>query len=321
MEELLNEWYSSLRLSGKCRPGSSTWEIYRRWIEDFVRTTGVGLEDLLKLAKEGKLKPVLAQYSLNLEERGLSVNTRAQAIAAIKSFLSHHNVFIKLPVPTQEPMPKAPLEPEPIRRLCEALAERSGRVKAGAVKAAVLAFILVAKDSGLSISTLLSLTWEGGAPYHEPIRDQLAGERMPIHVRVRRAKTGVVHDSFIGPEGAWGLRNLLSYLRKKPKDAEGPLFPLDRKDVYMMMYIYSKRLGRLITPKDLRKFFITRMKMARIPDLHPAAWDVMVEHMAEHAVSRVQRAYFLISPDVLKKYYMESYDAIRIGYPPDLPRA
>jgi hypothetical protein len=309
MEDLLMEWYYSLRMSGKCRPGSSTWEIYRRWIEDFVRTTGVGLDELLNLAKEGKLKPVLAQYVLNLEERKLSVNTRAQAISAIKSFLSHHNIYVKFPVATEEPLPKAPVDPDSIRKLLMELTKRKS-----VLTAITTAFVMVAKDSGLSTATLLSLTWEGGEPYHTPVRVQLAQEAVPIHVRVRRGKTGVVHDSFIGPEGIWGLRYLLENLQMSPQEASGAIFPVDRKLIYMTMYRYSSKAGRVITPKDLRKFFITRMKMART-ELHPAAWDVMVEHMAEHAVGRVQRAYFLISPEVLKKYYMESYDAIRVGYP------
>ncbi len=315
MEDLLQEWYSSLRLSGKCRPGSSTWEIYRRWMEDFVRTTSIGPGELLRVAREGppgRLKQILADYAIRLEERGLSVNTRAQALAAIKSFLSHHDVYVKFPVPYQEPISKAPVDPESIRALLMALDGRSDPVKD-----IVIAFILAAKDSGLSIATLLSLTWEGGGQYHTPIRTQLAMGSVPIHVRVRRGKTGVVHDSFFGPEGIWGLRRVLERMRMKPEEARGPVFPLNRKVIYMTMYRYSKKIGRPITPKDLRKFFITRMKLARVPDLHPAAWDAMVEYMAEHEIGRIQRAYFIISPEDLKKYYMVSYEAIRVGYPPE----
>jgi hypothetical protein len=53
-------------------------------------------------------------------------------------------------------------------------------------------------------------------------------------------------------------------------------------------------------------------------ELHPAAWDIMVEHMAEHSVGRIQHAYFQsqLSLERLKDYYMASYGAIRLGYPP-----
>jgi integrase len=310
MEELLRRWHESLLAEEKCRPGSTTWEIYRRWALDFSESTGVSLGEFLGMPNEEK-RELLKRYILVLKERGLSTNTRAQALAAIKSFLRHNDVFVQFSVKTEAPMPKDLVRPEEILGLLRGLEARPTPVTV-----ATAAFVLVAKDSGLSIATLLSLTWEGGSPYYVPIRVQLAKDSVPIHVRVRRGKTGVVHDSFIGPEGAWGLRRLLEYHRIEPARASGNIFPLERKVIYMTMYRYSKKSGRPISPKDLRKFFITRMKLART-EIHPAAWDIMVEHMAEHSVGRVQYAYFQsqLSPERLKEYYMASYGAIRLGYP------
>jgi integrase len=102
---------------------------------------------------------------------------------------------------------------------------------------------------------------------------------------------------------------------ERPGDASGRVFRHGRQAVYMLVRRAAESAGVALTPKMLRKFFITRMKMARVRDLHPAAWDSMVEHMAEHAISRVQRAYFILSPEELERHYVENYGAIEVGLP------
>jgi hypothetical protein len=312
----LEGWYTSLRASGRCRDGSSTWGAYRRWLLDFCNHAGLEPAGLVAEAASGvqglsRVKSLLASYILELERRGLSQNTRAQAAASVKSFLSHHGIRLVYNVPAQEPMARRLPEPGEIARVVQSLL-----VPETPARAEAAAFILVAKDSGLSASTILSLTWDGGQPHHEPIGSQLARGRIPVHIRVRRSKTGVVHDSFIGREGVWGLRRLLRACGvERPEDASGRVFRHGRQAVYMLVRRAAESAGVALTPKMLRKFFITRMKMARVRDLHPAAWDSMVEHMAEHAISRVQRAYFILSPEELERHYVENYGAIEVGLP------
>jgi len=326
--QVVRAWLTSLRADGKAAPGSSTERRYLFWLGmfcDFVKMDPERLFfDFAGKLRSGnfmdaqEVRMTLNEFVVYLQDRkGYSRNSVAQAIAAIKSFFGYNGLPIKYSVRGEERAePRLPT-PDEIAAVYSSV-EKVCPVNGGYVKA----FILVAKDSGLSADTILRLEWDkpqsvGGERPYPSIAEQLETGVTPIHLRVSRKKTGVKHDSFLGEEAISALKALYE---SGPK---GRLIPL-RDDYIRHRLRRACRVAGIspISPQLLRKFFITRMKLApRLINSEGRAkslehylhgWDVIVEYMAEHSRSKVERAYFIPPWEILAELYTMHYDAIRI---------
>ncbi|MEM1532304.1 MAG: hypothetical protein QW599_05620 [Nitrososphaerota archaeon] len=326
----VRSWITSLKACGKAFEGSTTERRYVFWLSLFCNHVGMNPDELFLSFSEKirfggfqgmqEVRTALNDFVVHLQDKGYSRNSIAQAVAAVKSFFSHNGLPIKYAVPREEPAePRLPT-PEEIATLYS-LVDRVCPMNAMYVKA----FILIAKDSGLSVDTVLRLEWEkpqstGAERPFPSIAEQIETGAVPVHVRVSRKKTGVKHDSFLGEEAVSALKILY-----EESGARGRLIPL-RDDYIRHRLRRACRVGKIppISPQLLRKFFITRMKLAPrlvgknldekakhlVHYLH--GWDVIVEYMAEHTRSRVERAYFIPPWEILAELYTLHYDAIRI---------
>lgn len=327
--EIVRAWLTSLKASGKAGPGSTTEKRYVSWLKSFCDFVGMDPEklflDFSEKLRSGnfqdfqRVKTILNEYVVYLQERrGYSRNSIAQAIAAVKSFFSHNGLPIKYGVSGEEAAESRLPTHEEIATMYNFI-DRVCPTHADYVKA----FVMVAKDSGLSVDTILRLEWDkpqaaGGERPYPSILEQLETGVKPVHLRVVRKKTRVKHDSFLGEEAISSLMKIV-----EGGKAVGRLIPL-RDDYLRHRLRRACKVARIpsISPQLLRKFFITNMKLApkRIslgdssfrPLEYYHGWDIIVEYMAEHSRSKVERAYFIPPLEILAKMYTLYYDAIRI---------
>jgi integrase len=325
--ESVKSWLNSLKASG--RGSGETLRKYLFWLGAFCdlhntdpdaiiqeRLRSMASGDLMAMQR---LKSMLDSFVIHLEERrGLRRNSIAQAVYAVKSFLAHNGLPVKYTFSFEEGVGGRLPTPEEILAVYNAL-DKVSEKHCEELKA----FVLVAKDSGLSLSTILSLRWEapqsawGERPYPS-IAQQLEAGANPIHVRVVRRKTGVKHDTFMGEESIAALRVLY-----EKHGGRGLLIPL--RDAYIRGRLARAcRLARVepFGPQMLRKFFNTRMKLAPAMlenvslqqgyRVYMDVWANLVEYMCEHSRSRVEKAYFIPPPEVLRELYLAHYDALRI---------
>jgi len=325
--ESVKSWLLSLKASG--RGSEETLRKYLFWLGIFCNLHNTDpdtiVQERLRSMASGdimamqKLKSMLDGFVVHLEERrGLRRNSIAQAVYAVKSFLTHNGLPVKYTFSFEEGIGGRLPTPEEILTVYKML-EKTSEKNVEELRA----FLLVAKDSGLSLSTILSLRWEsqqsawGERPYPS-ISQQLETGVNPIHVRVVRGKTGVKHDSFMGEESIEALRVLY-----EKHGGRGLLIPL--RDGYIRgRLVRACRLSKIepFSPQMLRKFFNTRMKLA--PTIlenvslqqgyrvYMDVWANIVEYMSEHSRSRVEKAYFIPPVEVLRGLYLAHYDALRI---------
>jgi len=323
--ESVRAWMTALRAAGKAPPGSVTERAYLRWLGMFCEFSALNPDDIVRQLKSPddlwavqKFRQRLNEFVVFLQERkGYQRNTIGQAVAAIQSFLAYNGIAIKYPFSwVDSAEPRLPT-PEELVKVYEALGDVCRKHLEE-----VRAFMLMAKDSGLSANTILSLAWDrpqaaGGERPYPSIAEQLETGVRPIHLRVVRRKTGVRHDSFLGEEAIRALKVLY-----EGSGGVGRIIPL-RDDYIRHRLLRACRVARVypVSPQLLRKFFITRMKLAPVlvkADLPSEyrvpydVWNAIVEYMAEHVRPKVERAYFKPFLEVLGELYEAHYDAIRI---------
>jgi len=323
--ESVESWLMALRAAGKAPPGSITERAYLRWLDMFCDFSGLNPDEIVRQVKNPddmwavqKFRQKLNEFVVFLQERrGYQRNTIAQAVAAIQSFLSYNGVAVKYPFTwVDSAEPRLPT-PEELVKIYDAL-EKVCRKHLEEVRA----FMLIAKDSGLSANTILNLTWDrpqaaGSERPYPSIAEQLETGVKPIHIRVMRKKTEVKHDSFLGEEAIRELKILY-----EESGGIGRIIPL-RDDYIRHRLLRACKVAKVypVSPQLLRKFFITRMKLAPVlvktdlPERYRVpydVWNAIVEYMAEHIRPKVERTYFKPFLEILGELYEAHYDAIRI---------
>jgi len=139
--------------------------------------------------------------------------------------------------------------------------------------------VLCQAQSGLSVSDLLNLTWGD-------IKKQLDNGSDHIHLRLLRGKEKQLgfHDTFLGRRS---VEALTEYLPTR-KDSER-LFPIRSRSVNRFLERASRGLGWRVSSHDLRKFFSTSLKLARVND--PAFNESLIEYWMGHSLGRTKGAY------------------------------
>jgi integrase len=98
-------------------------------------------------------------------------------------------------------------------------------------------------------------------------------------------------DTFFGRASVEALRQYL-HTREELKDSSR-LFPCTARNVNSFLKRMSDRaeLGWRVSSHDLRKFFTTSLKLARVND--PAFNESLVEYWQGHSLGKVRGAYFI----------------------------
>jgi len=215
-------------------------------------------------------------WFVELEKQGLARSSCVAYYNAIRSFYRHNYMELQSSeAPSSWPSKNKPgLSREELTAL----------VKEAEKKLVYKAYILCQVQSGVGVSDLLRLNVAD-------VKDQLDGEY--IHLRLLRGKRKELgwFDTFFGRMSTQALREYLS--TRKGLKSSSRLFPYTRRGVnkFLGSLSYNARISFEVSSHDLRKFFATQLKLARVND--PAFNETLVEYWQGHSLGKVKGAYFI----------------------------
>lgn len=249
-------------------------------------------------------------FVVNLKNDGYAPNSIATAQGLVSSFYKASHVGMEELDPVRAFNVRTFKVPQvkDLKKMC-ALADRDHDV-------ALKAWCLCQANCGLAIDDLLSLKWNQLSSEFGTIRHQLEKGIMPIHIEIRRGKTGERTDSFFGPNAVEALKE---YLAMNGGSMTGTLFNMSVRSIQAKVKSLAIRakvatVAFPITPHKLRDFFNTYMKLAGVN-------EAIVERWMGHSIGKVRSAYLVMGKDdkaegipisVLAKTYLDAYDAIDI---------
>ena len=247
MGEIDSYEYWLTQLSGK---SEATQNVYKIYFQQFLAYVKLTPNELIKFYDESKQNgddprekeavELKVRLWLNELKKTKSPATCKQAYASVRSFfnLNRRPLFL-----LRQDKPKGHSEGSRIP-------EKKEVIKiADAAKSKYRAAIMVLKDSGLRCSDVVRFRWENKIDMGEGF----------WHWKLTTQKTGMTAMVFIGPEAT----RLLDQFKQKT----GRVFATSRNT-------FNKKLNRLISAagiKDLsahglRKFFVSSMQAARVPE-------------------------------------------------------
>jgi len=204
-------------------------------------------------------------------------NTLVSAYNGVRSFYKANYVGLLV-----EDAPSAwPTKSKPgLRR------EDLGRLLEVATQPMHKAYTLCQAQSGLSVSDLLRISYGD-------VAKQLQNGADHLHLRLLRGKEKHLgfFDTFFGRASVEALRQYL-HIREGLKESSR-LFPCTARNVNSFLERMSGRavFGWKVSSHDLRKFFATSLKLARVND--PAFNESLIEYWQGHSLGKVKGAYFV----------------------------
>ena len=312
----VKKWLSKLQIKSRSLDfsKSSTKRSALYWLKRFVKWRGTDPDSLIDQRKrqlESKSEAVRLEHEeyvedfiVKLQNDGYAPNSIATATGLIRSFYKANRVPLKEIATVairRVRFFKVPRLPE-LKKMCNV------------ADIHIRTWILCQKDSGLGNIDLLSLTLTNLSSEFGTIRMQLKKGIEPIHVEIRRQKTGERTDTFFGPNAIEGLNE---YVNLKNR---GRIFKMSVRSIQQKVKAAAIRAkvatkDRPITPYSLRKFFNTRMKAAGVN-------EAIVERWMGHSIGRVRGAYLAVGRDEtfsgmpiskLAEIYMEAYRDEKFG--------
>jgi len=265
----------------------NTRRVYLHYIGEFCKYSRLNPDELiierknaLKSRDEYTCRSVeerLDKRFLELEKKGLARNTCVTAYNAVRSFYRANYVGLVVEA-TPSAWPKK-IKPGLTREELGCLLNQAGKLLHKA-------YILCQSQSGLSVSDILKLTYGD-------VQSQIEKGSDHIHLRLLRGKEKQLgfFDTFFGKMATATLREYLS-TRKDLKEADR-LFPCTSRNVnnFLKQLSSKARLEWTVSSHDLRKYFATNLKLARVND--PAFNETLFEYWQGHSLGKVKGAYFL----------------------------
>ncbi len=257
-------------------------------------------------ATQRKHEEMLDDFIVDLRRNDKSPNTISTATGLIRSFYKANYVDLKevtrINIYKVRPF-KVPMV-EDIRKICKK------------ADVATKAWVCCQKDSGLANIDLLGLSQNTLSSEFGTIKNQLKKGIIPVHVEIRRQKTGEPTHSFFGPNAIDALNKFITPRSRNPLIFNMSIRTIQKKikALAIKANVASERVP--VTPYTLRKFFNTTMKyIAKVP-------ESVVETWMGHSIGRVKSAYSVVgSGDVavgmpiskMAETYMEAYQFIDIS--------
>jgi len=305
--ESVQRWHAKLKAKSGGRD-TSTQRVWDHYLGIFCEKVAKKSPDELIEERRQHLKSddelvrrqheeLVTKFILELQGQGAPPNTVNTAVTGIRSFYSANY----LPLTTIE-TPRG-------------IAVRSVRIPTpGDLKAVcevaepmIKAYVLCAKDSGMSISDMLRLNLDWESPLYGSLKQQLIEGRTPLHLHVVREKTAISFNTFFGPDAIQSL-----------KEWEPPskrLFSCTDKTIRNRLRHASQKakLSYVLQSHSLRKYFSTYLKLAGVN-------EALVEHWQGHSLGAVRGAYFFpqteeaVLPRIeeMGKIYMQAYGSIAV---------
>ncbi len=270
--------------------------------DTLIRQRTTDLESTVQIVKR-KHEEMLEGYIIHLKNEGYAPNTVAVATGLIRSFYkSNYAQIVEVKTPRSYNI-----------RAFKVPTVKDLKIMVAKANPSIKAWILCQANSGLANTDLLSLKANNLSSEYGTIKTQLKKGVVPVHIEVRRQKTGEITNSFFGPNAIEALQGYLD------GGENGRIFRMSMRSVQQKV----KALGIEakvatkdvpITSYSLRKFFNTYMKLAGVN-------EAIVEMMMGHSIGKVRSAYLVTgSGDVgkgvpvskLAEIYMQAYPTIDI---------
>ena len=301
METALQYWNDELE--GK---SEATRREYRRWFRRFLEFAGWTPEELYEIHKKALkaddpresrvVARKLRSFLLHLDDGDYSESSKAQAVKALKSFLSANELELKL---RDGDRPSRRVNGQ--HRITQDLILEVYRYCQRDFKLRNRALTMILKDSGLRCSDLSVMD---AMHYLEAREVKVNGERFKVFRPFKTVKTGEYAHVRLGPES---IEAIDLYLDGREG---GPLF-IDRYGKRMKPVAISMQFQRLckhalgdasykVSAHSFRKFFQTRLE-----SVMPQPWVLKL-------MGKATSVYSQPTEDELTDAYVKSYDAIRI---------
>lgn len=249
-------------------------------------------------------------FVVKLKNDGYAPNSVSMAQGAISSFYSaNHLGLIELDTVRAHNIRtfKVPQVSE-LKKMC-ILADKEGDL-------VIEAWILCQSNSGLSITDLLTLNWNQQSSEFGTIRHQIEKGITPIHIEIRRQKTGERTDSFFGPNAIEALKK---YTLSNGGSMNGRIFKISVRSIQAKVKNLAIRAKVTtdsfpITPHKLRDYFDTYMTLAGVN-------HELVKRMMGHSLGKVRGTYLTLGSNKqmegipiskLAEIYMKAYPTIDI---------
>jgi integrase len=243
------------------------------------------------------------EFSIMLQDKKYSPNSIATAIGMIRSFYKANYAQL-IEVSTVRPYNVRPFKVPTLRELKKIVKKADTPTKA---------WILSQKDCGLANIDLMSLRLSTLSSEYGTIKTQLKKDIVPVHIEIRRQKTGERTHSFFGPNSIEALNEYVN-LKSRGRIFSSSVRSIQQKvkSIAIRAKVATKEVP--VTPYSFRKFFNTQMKFAGMN-------EALVETMMGHSIGRVRSAYLVtgrggaasgIPISKLAEEYMKYYHAIDI---------
>jgi len=316
-EDSVKRWVQKLTVNSKSMDfsQSQTQRAAIFWLKNYcnylklkpdtiIKQRTADLESNVQIVKR-KHEEMLEGYIINLKNEGYAPNTVAVATGLVRSwYKSNYAAIVEVKTPRSYNIRafKIPTVKD---------------LKAMAVKAdpAIKAWILCQANCGLANTDLLSLNGNNVSSEYGTIKTQLKKGTVPVHIEIRRQKTGEKTDTFLGPNAIEALKGYIA------EGENGRLFRMSMRSIQQKV----KALGikaKVATPEapitsySMRKFFNTYMKLAGVN-------ESIVERWMGHSIGKVRSAYLVtgsgeggqgtgIPVSKMAEIYMQAYPTIDI---------
>jgi len=324
-EESVKRWFQKLEVNSKSMDftQSQTQRAALFWLTKYCRylkktpdalisQRTVDLESTVQIVKR-KHEEMLEGYILYLKSKGkdeeknigYSPNTVAVAVGLVRSwYKSNYSAIVEVKTPRSYNIRAFKI---PTVKDLKAMATKANP--------AIKAWILCQSNCGLANTDLLSLNGSTTSSEYGTIKSQLKKGEVPIHIEIRRQKTGEKTDTFFGPNAIDALHEYLA------EGENGRLFRMSMRSIQQKV----KALGINakvateevpITSYSMRKFFNTYMKLAGVN-------ESIVERWMGHSIGKVRSAYLVtgsgeggqgtgIPVSKMAEIYMAAYPTIDI---------
>jgi len=314
-EESVKRWVQKLTVNSKSMDfsQSQTQRAAIFWLKNYcdylklkpdaiIKQRTADLESTVQIVKR-KHEEMLEGYILHLKNEDYAPNTVAVATGLIRSFYkANYAAIIEVKTPRSYNI-----------RAFKVPSVKDLKAMVSKADPAIKAWILCQANCGLANTDLLSLSGSTASSEYGTIKSQLKKGLVPIHIEIRRQKTGEKTDTFLGPNAIDALHEYLA------EGENGRLFHMSMRSIQQKVKalgIKSKVATNEVpvTSYSMRKFFNTQMKYAGVN-------ESIVELMMGHSIGKVRSAYLVTgSGDVgtgipiskLAEIYMGAYTTIDI---------
>jgi len=281
-----------------------------RYVHEFSKYLNKDCDEIIKDARQSKLLSTTNQYSweevIESYEKLLFTkhkrSTGIEKLNAIKSFFSHNRVELDYDAPLRAKGGKPKVPDKQFLRKLFVLADLQMR-----------SWILVQSQSGLSEIDILKVDVDscnndpGVGEVYPSVRSQINARSQnnsndAVYVTLRRQKTGITAETFLGPEAVSMIRLRESSRRLFPdwKGEKDPASTVRKRFVQM-----HRETDVQITAHMLRRYFETTLQLAEVNEL-------IINIFMGHSSKKMGAFYTGPTIAQLREKYLEVYPKVRL---------